>query len=82
MLALSRRVLQHRSVPATWRFDARGSHGVVTSHANHGILRHVVYAYSYAGQAAPPLLFSRVPTHVLLGILGSLEVSADEPAAN
>jgi hypothetical protein len=82
MLALSRRVRQHQGARATWRFDARGSHGVVTSYASREILRHVVYAYSYTGQSTPPLLFSRVQTHVLLAILGSLEISADEAAVN
>jgi hypothetical protein len=82
MLALSRRVQQQGSASATWRFDARGSRGVVTSHSNHEILRHVVYAYSYGGQAAPPLLFSRVPSDTLLEILGSLEFFTAAAAAH
>jgi len=73
MLALSRRVLEDPVVPGAWRFEANEARGVVTTHANHAILRHVVYAYSREGRAAPPLLFTRTPTDIVIRILGSLE---------
>ena len=74
ILALSRRVQNEPVVPGTWRFEAKAVRGVVTTHSNHSILRHVVYAYSRSGRAAPPMMFSRTPTEVVIRILGSLEI--------
>ena len=79
MLALSRYVLQPRGPAATWRFETRRSHGVVTTHTNNGVLRHVVYAYAYDGRPGPTLLFSRVPTDRLLEMLASLEIGPVRP---
>jgi len=78
MLALARQVQEPRGPQATWRFETSGSRGVVTTHTNHGILRHVVYAYSYAGEAVPTLLFTRVRTETLLEILSSIELAHDD----
>jgi hypothetical protein len=73
ILALSRRVRERSTVPGTWRFEARGARGVVSVHSNRDVLRHVVYAYSYAGRTAPPLLFTRIPTDRIVYVLSSLE---------
>jgi hypothetical protein len=79
--ALGMRAAVASSPPETFRFEHPGAWGVVARYTNHGIERHVVYAFG-PGARAPTLTTSRVAHPTLLAILGSLQVRPPAGAAS